>query len=375
MNTTPFLSPRLTGARFIGGAIPLELLKDLAVLDEMITEVAKAEFIKDHPDRKRSPRGFTEGLEIKLTAVEDGSAIPVISLFTAIATLLPSTSQIYYERARDSIIGAIYAAENRQSIIEHIPEKTLGYFDRFGRSLRENEAIEFTMSNGQGLARLTKETRRALLLASPKVTELTEELAARGAVPEVDQDDMSFEIQLADGRKVKAPLANHYSDTIIEAFNGYKSGIRIVLQGVGRFNRNERLVGFDSIEHVSILEPLDVPARLEDLSLLRDGWLEGDGRAPLRHETFWLSQTFIYRYPADLPLPYIYPTPEGGIQLEWTLAQTEITIEIKLDRHAGNWHSINLENDEETERHLDLDSAEDWAWLAHQIHTNNGDAA
>jgi hypothetical protein len=74
-------------------------------------------------------------------------------------------------------------------------------------------------------------------------------------------------------------------------------------------------------------------------------------------------------------LPYIYPTPEGGIQLEWTLAQTEITIEIKLDRHAGNWHSINLENDEETERHLDLDSAEDWAWLAHQIHTNNGDAA
>ena len=375
MSTTPFLRPRLTGARFIGGAIPLEFLKDLAVLEEMIIEVAKAEFIKDHPDRKRSPRGFTEGLEIKLMAIENGSAIPVISLVTAIATLLPSTSQTYFERARDSIVGAIYAAENRQSIIEYLPEKTLGYFDRFGRSLRDNEAIEFTISNGQGLARLTKETRRSLLLASPKVTELTDEFAARGAVPEVDQDDMSFELQLVDGRKVKAPLANHYSDTVIEAFNGYKSGTRIVLQGVGRFNRNERLVGFDSIEHVSILETLDVPARLEEIALLRDGWLEGGGRAPLRNEMLWLSQAFTLRYPADLPLPYIYPTPEGGVQMEWALGKTEITLEIGFDSHAGNWHSLNLETDDESERHLALDSAEDWTWLAQQIRTNYGDVA
>jgi hypothetical protein len=375
MNTSPFLSPRLSGARFIGGAIPLEFLKDLAVLEEMIIEVAKAEFIKDHPDRKRSPRGFTEGLDMKLTAVENGSAIPVISLVTAIATLLPTTSQTYYERARDSIIRAIYAAENRQSIIEHLPEKTLGYFDRLGRSLRDNEAIEFTTSNGQGLARLTKETRRTLLLASPKVTELTEEFAARGAVPEVDQDDMSFEIQLVDGRKVKAPLANHYSDTIIEAFNGYKSGIRVVLQGVGRFNRNERLVGFDSIEHASILEALDVPARLEEIALLRDGWLEGGGRAPLRHEMLWLTQAFTLRYPVDLPLPYIYPTPEGGIQMEWALGRTEITLEISLDNHAGSWHSLNLDSDEECERHLALDDTEDWAWLAQQIRTKDGDVA
>lgn len=37
----PFLCPRMVGPRFDGHAIPLELLKDLAVLEEMIIEIAK----------------------------------------------------------------------------------------------------------------------------------------------------------------------------------------------------------------------------------------------------------------------------------------------------------------------------------------------
>ena len=83
MNTEPFLRPRLTGRRFEGHAIPLEFLKDLAVLEEMIVEVAKWRFLEKNPDRTRSPRGFTKGIELKLTGVEDGSAIAVISLVVA----------------------------------------------------------------------------------------------------------------------------------------------------------------------------------------------------------------------------------------------------------------------------------------------------
>jgi hypothetical protein len=41
MSTEPFLTPRLVGDRFEGHAIPLEVLKDFAVLEEMIVEVAK----------------------------------------------------------------------------------------------------------------------------------------------------------------------------------------------------------------------------------------------------------------------------------------------------------------------------------------------
>ncbi len=224
----------------------------------MIIEVAKAEFLKTHQDRKRSPRGFTDGVQFKLTAIEDGSAGPVISLVVAATTLFAPENQTYFERARDAVVSAIAAAEQNQSITAHLPEKTLGYFDRLGRSLREGEAIEFAREHNAA-ARLTRETRRRILLASTTVTELTEETSVRGTVPEADQDDMTFEIQLFDGRKIKSPVFPQHLDIILEAFNGYKNGTRILLQGIGRFDRRERLLRFDSIEHASVLDPLERP--------------------------------------------------------------------------------------------------------------------
>ena len=77
MNGEPFLQPHLTGSRFAGHSIPLEFLKDLAVLQEMIIEVAKWRFLQDNPGRRRCPRGFTEGIELKLTGIEEGCAAPV----------------------------------------------------------------------------------------------------------------------------------------------------------------------------------------------------------------------------------------------------------------------------------------------------------
>lgn len=64
-----FLTPRMVGPRFAEHAIPLELLKDLAVLEEMIIEVAKWCYLQDHPERKRSPKGFTDGVALKLSGV------------------------------------------------------------------------------------------------------------------------------------------------------------------------------------------------------------------------------------------------------------------------------------------------------------------
>jgi hypothetical protein len=42
MDTEPFLAPKMVGQRFEGHAIPLELLRDLAVLEEMVVSPADA---------------------------------------------------------------------------------------------------------------------------------------------------------------------------------------------------------------------------------------------------------------------------------------------------------------------------------------------
>lgn len=374
MSTIPFLCPRLTGARFLDHAIPLEFLKDLAVLEEMVVEVAKWQFLQEHPDRRRSRRGFAEDIGLALTGVDGGSAVPEISLAVPPGALFPP-DQVYLEKARDAIVHAIAAAEQNKPITDFLPEKTLAYFDRLGRSLRDGEAIEFTTPTQETPARLTRETRRKLVLASTTVRELTEETTVRGAVPEADQDDMTFEVLLSDGHKVRAPMAMQHLDTILEAFTGYKSGSRVLLQGVGKFSRLERLLGFESVEHISILDPRDVPSRLDEFRRLRNGWLDGKGRAPTDDGLDWLAHAFEQHFPDDLPLPFLYPTAEGGIQAEWSLDPYEVTLEIDLDRHHGEWHFLSMLTGAPETRDLDLDDPNSWEWLAEQLRQVSGGAA
>ena len=394
MSETTFLRPRLIGARFEGHSIPLELLKNLAVLEEMTIEVAKQEFFKDHPDRQRVPQGFTDGIELKLTGIEDGSAILVISLLVITNTLFPA-NQRYFERARDAIVHTIGAAEDStagtprtdeesRTIMDILTPKVLNYFSKIGRGLRENEAIEFTTPNNQLSAKLTINTQQRLVFASSMAKEhssdiiretrtqqyipstvegLTEDTTVRGIVPEVNQGNMTFQIQLFDGQQIEAPIAPKHFDVIIEAFNGYKNGLRFLFQGIGRFNRSEQLLGFDSIEHISPLDELDILVQIDDLRLLNDGWLEGQGKAPSKEGLDWLSQAFDNYYPSDLPLPYLYPTEPGGVQAEWSLGRNEITLEIDLAEHSGYFHALHMEDDTEETRRLDLGSETQWIEL------------
>ncbi len=54
----------------------------------MILEVAKWKYREDNPSRHRVPRGFSDGISLKLTGVEEGSSIPVISLVVGAAQQL-----------------------------------------------------------------------------------------------------------------------------------------------------------------------------------------------------------------------------------------------------------------------------------------------
>lgn len=369
-----FLRPRLTGARFEGHAIPLELLQDFSVLEEMIVEVAKWRFLEDHPERQRSPRRFTEGIELKLTGVESGSAVPVISLFLASRMLFPE-NQEYFEKARDAIISAIAAAEQNRPATDHIPEKALSYFDRLGRSLREGEAIEFTSAAFPRPARLTKEVRRKLVLSSTTLKEFTEETSVRGTIPEADQERMTFQLQLLDGKRIRAPLPTQHFDTILQAFHGYRTGTRVLLQGVGAFDRAQRLQGLKSVDHISILDPRDVPARLDELRSLGDGWFEGKGGALPGEGLDWLASAFDQHFPDDLPLPLVFPTVDGGVQAEWSIDPHELSLEIDLTSHVGQWHGLNLQTEDETVERLDLNEQQAWEWIAEQIRTLAGAAA
>jgi hypothetical protein len=380
MPTVEFLRPRLHGARFENGEIPLEVLGDLAALREMVLEVAEWRFLQDNPGRQRSPRGFADKVDLKLIGIESGTAIPVIGLSSPQSVLpgSPQPHQEYFEQAMRYIINAVASAkpDSPSSTGDQMPTKYLAYFDRVGRSLRQGESIELYFPSGKTSAHLDQEKRRYLLALS-QIRELTKEVYLRGSVPEVDQDRMTFELQPIYGHKIHGPIPKQHHDTILEACNGYRDGVRVLVHGIGKYNQQNRLLALESIEHISLLDPLDVPARLDEFRDMKDGWAEGMqyagdwgsgyGKAPSPAGLDWLARSFESFYPVDGQLPYTYPTPEGGVQVEWSLGSNEISLEIDLTNHTGEWHRLDLNTNISDAKSLDLEYPSAWVWLAEEV--------
>ena len=352
-----FLKPRLDGKRFDEHTLPLEILKDFTALEEMIVEVAKWKFRQAHPNSKRIQRNFSKGLELHLAQVEEGSSLAAIVLM--FSGLFPTENAVYLEQARAEIIDSISQVE--QGRLPGLPAHLLSYFDRFGRGLREGESMAFVREGGAKVT-LTPDVRKRLI-KSAKVDVWTEEVALRGRISEADQSRQSFELELRDGTKLPAPLADQHLDTVLEAFKNYRHGDHVLIQGIVKKDRLDRLKAFESVEHISPLDSLDITLRLEELAELKDGWLDGKGHVPAPEKLHWLANTFDNHFGADLSLPHLYPTPEGGIQAEWSLGNWEATLEINLDTQAGEYQAVNLVGNQVQEHDLLLSGEEGWKQL------------
>ena len=356
-----FLKPRLNGARFEGHSVPLELFKDFTALQEMLVEVAKAEFKKDKPHRERIPRNFTAEIDLRLTGIEEGSAILSICLVVAGQLFPNSPNLIYFERARTSIIESIAAAES--GAVPRLAPDLLYYFDRFGRSLRPGESISFPQ-DGRDVV-LTQTTRERLMVHA-QAKEWTEEIALRARVSEVDKARRTFQLELPNGARLGGNLAEPYRAVILEAFDHYESGREnnVLLKGVVRRDRSGQFKAIESIEHVTPLDPLDVVLRLDELGRLQDGWLDGEGKAPSQTLLDHLKTSFEDSFDPELPLPYLYPTIEGGIQAEWTLNNGwDVSMEVDSEGTNGDFRAVKICDNSEQSLSLSLSQESGWIGL------------
>jgi len=102
---------------------------------------------------------------------------------------------------------------------------------------------------------------------------------------------------------------------------------------------------------------------INTLRPLKNGWLEGRGVAPSHEGLDWLLLAFTEHYPEDLPLPFFYPTEDGGVRAEWSLEPHEVSLDINLTTHAAEWHVLNTETYAVDSKTLNLNEANDWKWL------------
>lgn len=192
------------------------------------------------------------------------------------------------------------------------------------------------------------------------------EVVLEGLIPKINQARMTFQIELANGRKLNAPLNSDLLESAIETLNGYRQGLQSRFSGKGIVSRFDgRVLEIISID--SIINRLKIDAQLDSLRILKDGWLEGGGNAPPQAGIEWLGSRFKTHFQTKTPLPYLYPTETEGIQAEWSLGLHEISLDMHLDTHLGLWNDLNLDSDVDQERQLNLDEDSNWDWLAKQI--------
>lgn len=361
-----FLNPRLVGGRFEEHTVPLEVLKDFSALEEMIVEVAKWKFRQAHPDSKRVQRNFSQGNELHLSQVKEGSAIPAIVLMTA--GLLPTANAQYFDQARAEIIAAIDQAD--RGAAPTLPNHLLSYFDRFGRSLRAGESIEFQTA-AQRTVTYTPELRKRLVEFA-EIETWTEELALRGRIATINQEKRNFVLVLPDGRQIAAPLTDQHWTAVLEAVQAYRQGGYVLVQGVVEKDRQGHLRGFESVEHISSLDPLDVTLRLSALAELKAGWLDGKGQVPDPKLAQWLAQAFEDNFDASLPLPHLYPTAEGGIQAEWSFGDWEVSLEIDLSTRVGAYQALHLVTQNQQDEAIVLSDRVGWQRLNNALQKMDG---
>ena len=203
----------------------------------------------------------------------------------------------------------------------------------------------------------------------------------RGSVSEIDKSTSSFQLQPIHGDKVRVSASKETLDELNRVLKEGGDNARLLVKGVGvyRYNELEYLMQVDAI---SLIAPLDIAAQLDDLRNLKDGWADGVqhprdwgngyGKAPNHEGLDWLAGKFVREYPSDLPLPRAYPTPEGGVQLEWRLGRHDISLEVDIEGHGGEWNWVDLNSEEEGEKALDLDNGNDWKWAATELRRFSG---
>ena len=113
--------------------------------------------------------------------------------------------------------------------------------------------------------------------------------------------------------------------------------------------------------------PDNINLEFKKLHSLQDGWLDGEGKAPDRKGLEWFETMMEDYYPEDLPLPYIYPTGEGNLQLEWDMENLDVSLEVDLSTHEGELHILNFTTEKTTEVIYQLNDADEWHALIERL--------
>lgn len=354
-NNGDFVRVRFAGGRFDSHTIPFDVLPDLAAYRDLVVEVAKHLFRERNSDRQRVPKGFEESFQLGLSQVIQGNS--ATALARRLETLedqpvdaaqagfgFPRYSE--FEDARDLLDRVIAAANEGQPLPQGFPRELVGKFNRFGQSLRAGEHAD--LSHGRTASvRYDSETRKRIVLSANATYENALDLRFTLTGGEI----RAFIVHLADEDGIRFDLRVNTDEECEKAIARRRHQVRVV--GTGLFDRQDRLTKITKYKELIYTDdepqrPLD--ERLGEIARTPAGWYSGQNPAPDRSAIAQMRELLaLITTEAGVPMPYVYPLPDGSITGEWTRGDWEISATVTLPNLAIDLHALNVETNEELE--------------------------
>jgi hypothetical protein len=361
-----FVRIRFAGGRFDSHTIPLDVLPDLAAYRKLLVEVAKILFKKNNGARVRVPKGFEESFQIGLRRIEGGhSAVAEMPRiyptsndqqqgklhFSANDDEYSGTKYREFEDAKQYVDDLIEAVGRTGNVPVDFPVELAGFFNPFGQNLKTDEFAEFGFGTDR-VVRYDTLIRKKIVLSRETTYEnsvdaifiLNGGVIDSGVVHVLDSDDNAFDF--------RPPTEFEFN----KAYSRARQSVRLI--GTGLYDKTERLRRLLEVNVVyedgGSTQPFD--ERLKEISETPKGWYDGNNPAP-SFAAIEAMRNILHGLPLDkeIPMPYLYPLPDGGISGEWSIEDWEASVEIDPNAQYFELHAVDLVSQNEISSTVHVD--------------------
>ncbi|MHA7177945.1 hypothetical protein ACX80D_14970 [Arthrobacter sp. Sr24] len=325
-----FVDLRLSGGRFERLGFPVNGLIELERLEALIETVAKALWKRANPDRARVPKNFTSSFDLRLVRVKPGSVIPVLERSEKDQGLLGADFADYFDLSMEVIEEAFAGIVNNLVLPENFPDEAAAAMARFGSSFQEDELAIFRSGAADPI--VYSSSIRKNFFGSVRNSLVVQDGSRVGRVSALDVDEQTFTFAPTNSTKVPGVYQDPqlWAD-LHEVLRQESDNCWVRLQGTFRIRPDSSI---HSVADVASVEVFDVPdtewgRRLLELADLQDGWIE-EGEA-VATPSLEFARDVLKTLEAKYLRPGIFPTPAGGVQLEWSADGSRYVIAVSSE--------------------------------------------
>ncbi|MFC7456744.1 hypothetical protein ACFQS2_06080 [Brachybacterium sp. GCM10030267] len=363
---------RLTGARFEGGRLPVDSLVELQNYQEIVRLAAEARWQQEHPDES-VPEEVSNSARLTIDQIDDGSA-DVFLMFEQ--QVIYSEYQSEAQDVADRYIEAAYSESGNVDL-----EKSFGKSDRsireavsrFGETLTDEQSIEYYPSRPDSLpSSITNETRsRALeylfraedFLETPPSAEesglLKSHRSLVGRITALNADKKTYQFVVQDGDEIRGryPATPELLEDLREVVNSSEEGPLTRITGELQYKDGApwRFWQTDLVEKVEFDNSV-WGNRLRGFAALGPEWDGGNALQVTSVALDAASKLIEKMRHADIEMPSVFPTEEGGVLFEWGDRAGVRNIEVLED---GTFEMFAIERGQRAGEHSESDDLTD----------------